>query len=391
MKGCFYLAWRYLYFNWLKTLVLVSSITLILYIPAGLRVLVHQSKQQLTARADVTPLVIGSKGSPLELILNSVYFSADVPELIPFREVTNVAQTGLAMPIPIYARFHSHGDPIVGTSLDYFDFRKLTIKQGRQIGRLGDCVVGARVAAKRNLKPGDSLISSPEKVFDIAGVYPLKMKVTGVLDYSNSSDDDAIFVDIKTTWIIEGLAHGHEDLSRPEAAGRVLKNEGRVIVGNASVVEYTEITDKNINSFHFHGDPSDFNMTAILAVPDSQKSETLLSGRYKTKNTSYQILKPNTILNELLATILTIEGFVITALLLVGLTTLVTAALVFILSLRLRKREIETMIKIGGGKLHIGTVLVLEVVITLAFSVGFASVLTGLTGAFSAHVLRAVM
>jgi putative ABC transport system permease protein len=350
-----------------------------------------QSKEQLTARADTTPLLIGMKGSPLELVLNSVYFTGDVPEVIQYTEISNVAETGFAQAIPLYVRFHSRNDPIVGTSLDYFEFRNLRISTGSQITRLGDCVVGARVAERRGLKPGDAIISSPEKVFDIAGIYPLKMPVKGILAFSDSPDDDAIFVDIKTAWVIEGMAHGHEDLSKAEAVSKVLKRDGNVIVGNASVVQYNEITDENIDSFHFHGDPATFNITSIIAVPHDHKSETLLIGRYKTSDNTHQILKSNTVLSDLLSTILTVERFVVAALAIVGISTLATAALVFMLSLRLRQREIDTMVKIGGTKLRIASVLLSEVSGALVLSLVLSGALTWITSRFAADVIRLIL
>ena len=77
-----YLAWRYLAFHRVKTAILVAAITLIVFLPVGLRVIVNQSSRQLTARAEATPLVIGAKGSPTELTLNTLYFSSDVPARI---------------------------------------------------------------------------------------------------------------------------------------------------------------------------------------------------------------------------------------------------------------------------------------------------------------------
>ncbi|MHC4293216.1 MAG: ABC transporter permease [Planctomycetota bacterium] len=391
MKDTLFLAWRYLAYHWIKTTILVTSITLIVFLPTSLRVLVMQSKEQLTARADTTPLLIGMKGSPLELVLNSVYFTGDVPEVMQYTEISKVAETGFAQAIPLYVRFHSRNDPIVGTSLDYFEFRNLRISTGSQITRLGDCVVGARVAERRGLKPGDAIISSPEKVFDIAGIYPLKMPVKGILAFSDSPDDDAIFVDIKTAWVIEGMAHGHEDLSKAEAVSKVLKRDGNVIVGNASVVQYNEITDENIDSFHFHGDPATFNITSIIAVPHDHKSETLLIGRYKTSDNTHQILKSNTVLSDLLSTILTVERFVVAALAIVGISTLATAALVFMLSLRLRRREIDTMVKIGGTKLRIASVLLSEISGALVLSLVLSGALTWITSRFAADVIRLIL
>ena len=57
---------------------------------------------------------------------------------------------------------------------------------------LGECVLGATVAAELGLAPGDSVVLSSESVFDLAGVYPLKLRVVGVLERSFDADDSAI-------------------------------------------------------------------------------------------------------------------------------------------------------------------------------------------------------
>jgi len=388
MNGVLYLAARYLAYHKFKTAILVLSITLILYIPTGLRVLVHQSQQQLTARAAATPLLIGAKGSPLELVLNSLYAGADVPGEMKYAEVAAVRETGFAEPIPLYIRFRAQEDPIVGTALEYFSFRGLRIADGAMMTRLGDCVLGAAVAQRRGAAPGDAVVSSPEDVFDLAGVYPLKMRVTGVLARSDSPDDEAIFTDLKTTWLIEGRAHGHQDLARPEAAGQVLRKEGNVVAGSAAVVEFNEVTEDNIDSFHFHGDPSTFPITAIIAAPEDHKSATLLMGRYQSPSQPLQIVRPLRVMEELLATILTVQSFVFAALVIVGLAALATAALVFLLSLRLRRREIETMVKIGGSRKRIAAVMASEVAAAAGASVGLAALLTWMTRAFGSSVIR---
>ncbi|MBW2541379.1 MAG: hypothetical protein JRF15_04740, partial [Deltaproteobacteria bacterium] len=79
MNEIAFLAWRYLAYHRAKTLTLVGSIALILFLPAGLNVLVDQSAKELTTRADETPLLLGAVGSPLELVLNSLYFESRRP------------------------------------------------------------------------------------------------------------------------------------------------------------------------------------------------------------------------------------------------------------------------------------------------------------------------
>jgi len=391
MSQMLYLAWRYLAFHRLKSAILVTAITLILYLPVGLRVLVEQSAEQLTARAVATPLVVGSSGSPLELVLNTLYFGAESPAPLEYGRSTELAASGLAKSIPMYVRFQSRGHPIVGTTLDYFEVRDLEVADGRRFALLGECVVGSRVARSLQIGPGDAVISSPESVFDLAGVYPLRMRVSGVLGYADSSDDDAIFVDLKTAWVIEGLGHGHQDLSNPSAAGAVLSREGNTVTANASVVQYNEITPDNIESFHFHGDLSGFPITAVIAVPSDQKASALLQGRYQAADRAVQIVRPVSVMDELLATVLTVQKFVVAGAAILGLATLATASLVFWLSLRLRRREIETLFKIGGSRLSVGAVMASEIVAVLVTGFLLAGGLTLLTRAFGSIVIRALV
>ncbi len=373
------LAWRYLAYHRFRTVILVASITMIVYLPVGLNILVSHSARELTARAEATPLLIGAKGSPLELVLSSLYFESDVPPQMRYAEVTRVNQSGLAHGIPLYTRFQTRDSPIVGTSLDYFDVRGLEIESGRQIAMLGECVLGARAARAAGVKVGDSVMSTPESVFDIAGVYPLKMKVVGVLEPSGTPDDRAVFVDIKTAWVIEGLAHGHQDLSKPGAETGVLRKEGNEIIANASVMQYNQITPENAASFHFHGDPNEFPITSVIVVPRDERSGTLLQGRYLGDDELVQIVPPANVMDELLKTILTVRRYIMIAVAVVGVATLATMTLVFMLSLQLRRREMETIIKIGGSHMRIASLIaaeVLGVIVAGAASAGLLSIAT---------------
>jgi putative ABC transport system permease protein len=391
VTGPLYLAWRYLAHHRLKTAILVASIALIAFLPLGLNVLVDESARQLTARAEATPLLLGAKGSPLELTLDSLYFGDEAPEPISWNELERVAATALADPIPLYTRFESGGHAIVGTSLAYFDFRNLSLATGRPMAVLGECVVGAEAAVRLGVGPGDSLLSSPESVFDLAGAYPLKMHVTGVLAPTHGPDDRAIFVDVKTAWVMAGLGHGHQDLARPEAAAAVLSREGQRIVANASVREFNEITPENVDSFHFHGERSQFPLTAVIPVPRDEKARVLLMGRYESPEERVQIVRPGVVIDELMATVLTIRSYVVAAVGLVSIGTLASAALVFLLSLRLRRQEVETLRKIGASRGSLATLLASEVVGVLLLAGLLAAALTLLTHEFGSGAIRSLL
>ncbi len=390
MSGALFLGWRYLAHHRFKSGILIASITLMLFLPAATRLLVEDSATALTARADVTPLILGARGSELELVLNTLYFHAKSPAEIENQAFVEVQSTGLAEFIPIHSRFHSQGAPIVGTSLDYFDFRGLNIADGRQMGLLGECVIGANVAARLGLGPGDSIISSPETVFDIAGVYPLKMTIAGVLRSAGTADDDAVFVDVKTSWIIQGLGHGHTDLAEPEAGAALLSRRDNVVTANASLTQYAEITPENISAFHFHGSNETFPLTSIIAVPPDQKNATLLRGRYHD-NELLQLVLPGKVLDDLLETVFAVQNYVILGLAILSLATVAVITLVFLLSQQLRKGEFHTLSRIGASRGYISMLIASEIGFVFLISALLAAGLTYVTRYYAIQILQSFL
>jgi putative ABC transport system permease protein len=90
-------------------------------------------------------------------------------------------------------------------------------------------------------------------------------------------------------------------------------------------------------------------------------------------------------------TVFAVGRYVTAGIVMVSLATLATVTLVFVLSLQLRRREIETMRKIGGGRGRIAAVLMLEIASVLLAGALLAAVLAGLTGWASAAFTRALI
>jgi putative ABC transport system permease protein len=386
-----YLAWRYLSFYKARSLVLICCITIIAALPLVLETLVDESERQLSSRAQSSPLLIGAKGSSLDLVMNSLYFSDEQPEPITMAAIDQVWDSGLAAPIPLHIRYKARTYPVVGTTLDYFDFRQLEILQGQMFALIGQCVLGAEAARTLNLGPGDTITSSPEAMFDIAGVYPLKMTIAGVLSESNSADDRAVFVDIQTAWIIGGLGHGHTDVTRTQDESVILKKDAANVTANAKLMQYQEITEDNIDSFHLHGDPADFPLTAVLAVPVDDKSATILQGRYLDTDNPYQIVRPAEVIDALLATIFKIRTVLDGIIVLVGFATLLSLVLVFSLSLRLREKEIDTIFKLGASRATVTCLLGAEISIIIVVSGLICSAIMLLAGHFDQEIVRRLL
>lgn len=388
MNGILRLTLRYLAYNKLKTITLVLCVSLALLLPVLLQFGVAQFEQDLMARARSTPLVAGVKGSRFDLALQSMYFSRADLEPTSMREVEAIQETNYALPIPLALRFTAQGFPVVGTTLDYFEFREREIAKGTQLKRLGDCIIGANVAEKLQLQPGDKLMSDPLNVFDLSGNYPLKMRVVGVLEKSESPDDDAVFVDLKTEWIISGIGHGHQSINAETNKDLVLKQEDQTTVANAAVPQFNEVTDENLSSFHFHGETDSFPISAIIVVPVDQKSEVLLLGMYDTKESQLQLIRPTEIVNELMSMVFRVKQLFDMNSLLVSISIGLLLALVFVLSLRLRKRERQTMFQLGCSRSTIWKLQLTEVFFISAASLLVVLGITLIVRVYAGQLLR---
>ena len=388
MRQSFYLAYKYITFHKTRSIVLIFSIGIIIYLPNGLKKLINESEAQMVKRAKATPLIIGAKGSSTDLVINTLYFQQEKTENISMQTLEEVNATGFGYAIPIISMFVARNFPIVGTDPDYFNFRNLNIASGRWMSFVGECVIGSSVADKLNIGVGDSLVSSPENFFDLAGVYPLKMRVTGVMDPSDSPDDQAVFVDVKTNWVIMGLGHGHEDLTKNYDPTIVLERDSNVVKAGAKLYIYNTINGENMDSFHFHGDMNSYPLSSLIFIPKDHKSATIFRGRFETGELSQQVIVPEDVVNNLLQSIFRIKQIFDTVFILVGFATMLILALIVTLSVRLRKGEIYTMFTIGSSRLKVVEIISFELIILIGGSSIFAGFLYIMTGFFVEDFIR---
>ena len=403
MKNALYLAWRSLLWHRGRSITILLSLAITIWLPVTVRLVLDQFRREISERANATPLVLGAKGSRIDLALHALYFDTLPPADTTMAEVESIdelsTENAAAYAIPLHVRYRTQSRPgiegavIVGTSPEYFEFRRLNVAAGQTISLLGDCVVGSTVATKMQLHPGDSILSAPRNAFNLAGDYPLKMKVVGVLAQSHSPDDDAVFTDVRTTWVIDGIGHGHQELNTQTDSQLLLKNDSDTgtVTANAAVLPYTEITANNIDSFHFHGEPASFPLTAILVVPETEKARTQILGRYSSSKATAQCLKPPEVIEELLSIVFRIEQLAWVCSIAAGIVTCLLLGLVINLSMRLRETEMQTMFRLGCSRTTIAMLHGSEIVILLCSASVLAGAAALLTLRFAASVLRSLL
>ncbi|HCP12570.1 MAG TPA: hypothetical protein DIT89_09570 [Planctomycetaceae bacterium] len=380
MNNAFYLAIRSLWWHRGRSLAVIFSLAVILWLPATLRISLNQFRSEISARADATPLIIGAPGSRIDLVMHGLYFRSQPAASVTMAEQGLAAEVTGITAIPLHVRFTTRsqpgvdGAPIIGTTPEYYTFRQLTPQAGELPALLGECVLGADYAERSGLRAGDTILSAPRNALDLAGDYPLQMLITGVLARTFSPDDDAVFTDLRTAWVIEGIGHGHQTVDRTTDSSLLLQNSrdgAAAVTAGIGVLPYLEITDENRDSFHFHGEPATFPLTAILAVPGSERDRLRLLGRFSGSR-QLQCITPSQVIAELLSIVFRIEQLVLLFTLIAATAALLLLTLVINLSLKLRAAEMQTMFRLGCSRLTILCLQTAEVLLLLLIASGLA-------------------
>ena len=202
--------------SWLRAQPLNSALNLLL-LALGMATITlilllgHQMQERLQRDAQGIDLVVGAKGSPIQIILANV-FHLDVPTgNIPLREAMQLARDPLiSKAIPLALGDNHRGYRIVGTSHDYPKHYGATLEEGRLWRRPMEAVIGAEVARATGLKVGDHFVGT-HGLSDAGGhVHDYQpYHVVGVLDRKRSVIDRLILTSVESVWLVHD-DHGHD-------------------------------------------------------------------------------------------------------------------------------------------------------------------------------------
>ena len=372
MRGILLLSWRHALHNRAQTTILTLCIAVPVFLPLAARLLIHRYQDDLTARAENTPLVVGTQGNRFDLTLSVLYFRESELGTLPFTRLAELNAAGMGTAIPLNLRFTARGLPVVATSPEYFELRGLRAERGSIPLMLGDAALGARVARELGLSPGDALFSDQRELYDISKPPALKMHVCGVLAESGTPDDGAVFVDVGTAWVLEGLAHGHDDALVEVDESLVLgRTEGNVVLSQA-MIEYNEVTPENLASFHYHGDPARLPLSAIVFDPTDAKAATLTKARVNASE-GWQMVTPVDVIEDLMAFVFRIRALFDSLSAVLGACTVLMCALVVLLSMRIRAAEMSTLNRIGCSRFAVARLYAVEIALVVGLSLVLAA------------------
>ena len=226
-----HLAWRNLVH---RPLALVLSL-LLFALGTGLIALLLLMQRQLQENFENNlagvDLVVGAKGSPLQLILSSMYH-VDSPtgniSLKEARPFLNPANPLIETAVPLSLGDSYGGYRIVGTTPDFLKLYHTDVAEGRAWEANMEVTLGAAVAQATGLNLGDTFKSSHgfDEGVDAGHVDHVEFKVVGILAAKGTVADHLILTTNQSFWLVHGeVDHEHEtdsiqiDNSTPNNAG----------------------------------------------------------------------------------------------------------------------------------------------------------------------------
>ncbi|WP_296701984.1 FtsX-like permease family protein [Algoriphagus sp.] len=209
------LSWKYLVFRPFSTGLNVILLALGLAIIIVLLLMQEQLEKKMNEDAAGIDLVVGAKGSPLQLILSSVYHIDFPTGNIDLEEARNLSRNRLVKnTIPLALGDNYQGFRIVGTNLDYLELYQAEFENGKSWSKAFQVVLGAEVAEKLGLKEGDEFMGShgiSEGSHDHEANY---YHVSGVLKPKGNVVDRLILTSIESVWLTHEEDEESEEMEK---------------------------------------------------------------------------------------------------------------------------------------------------------------------------------
>lgn len=163
-------------------------------------------------------LVVGAKGSPLQLILSSIYQIDNPTGNIPLDSLALLRRDpGVARAVPLALGDNLRGFRIVGTEPAYLAIYDAELARGRMNSGAGEVVLGAKVARETGATLGQKFLGSHGLGDEEEGSEHEATPFTtvGILKPTGAVIDRLILTSVESVWDV----HGIENHEEHEAAG----------------------------------------------------------------------------------------------------------------------------------------------------------------------------
>lgn len=208
------LAWKNTWFKPLNTLLSIILLAASISIITVLLLLQKQFEEKFSSNIDNIDLVIGAQGSPLQLILSSVYQIDNPTGNIAYQEAKNwINHPFVERAVPLAFGDNYKGYRIVGTTQAYLLQYNLQIAQGKTFVNDFEVIIGSEIAQNLNLKIGDTFFGSHGDAAEGEVHDHQKYTIVGIFKPSGKVADNLILSTIKSVWLMH---HPEEEATEEE-------------------------------------------------------------------------------------------------------------------------------------------------------------------------------
>jgi putative ABC transport system permease protein len=277
----FKISWNYLTFRPLSTGLNVFLLALGLAIITVLLLIQDQFEKKMNQDAAGIDLVVGAKGSPLQLILSSVYHIDFPTGNIKMEEAQRLSRNRLVKKIiPLALGDNFQGFRIVGTNHDYLELYGVDFAEGKPWEVPFEVVIGSEIATKLKLKPGDEFTSSHGISEGSHDHDAHNFVVSGILKPRGNVVDRLMLTSIESVW----YSHDESD--------EVVEAESGVESDSAEVHGHEDEEDTHSGHEEGHDEHAKFHATIAktgFPVTDQDREVTTLLLQYRNPIAAVQL------------------------------------------------------------------------------------------------------
>lgn len=326
----------------------IFMISLLLLIKTGL-------EDQMENNTGGVDLVVGAKGSPLQLILSSLYHVDYPTGNIKLSDAEKLKENPLIkQTIPLALGDNYQSFRIVGTNQDYPALYKGNIAKGALWNANFDVTIGAKVARETNLKVGDRFAGVHGFIAEGGHAHnDFNYVVTGIFAETGNVLDQLILTNVGSVWEIHKHHHHHE------VSEGTLEEEH----DHHTDSEHDENVDHQTEE-HDHNELDEIadttkEITSLLVICHNAMGTVTLP-REINKSTNMQAAAPAFEINRLYS----LMGIGVKTVNLIAYILIIISGFSIFISLfssmKERKYELALMRVMGGGKKRLFSIVVAE-------------------------------
>ena len=335
------LAWKNIVSNPLNLILSIILFGLGIGLISFLMLLNTQLSENFEKNLADIDLVIGAKGSPLQMILCSMYHIDNPTGNIKVDEAKAFLNPGhplleISVPLSLGDSYKRHR--IVGTNDGILELYNAQLDQGKIWAQDLDVTIGAGVARATGLKIGDSFKSSHgfDDDADLAHDHSA-FNVVGILKPSGSVVDQLILTNPSTVWAVhDHTAEDHEGHDHRHHTPPVRSNE-----------ELLQHPEKDITSI-------------LIKYKDKTNYRTLSLPRAINENTDMQAASPPYEINKLYSLIGVGTDAIRWLAILIAFVSAISIFISLYKSMKERKYELSLIRVMGGSKYQVFLSVLIE-------------------------------